>query len=1238
MSSPVLGAASVEVGADLGKFEPQVKKSVDQAFSNTVTGVTKAGTRVGRAFVNTVGKTIKGGATAAAAGFSAIMGAALVKGFGRLRTIDEATQKLYGLGNSGKTVSKIMSNALAAVKGTAFGMDEAATTAGSVVASGVKPGKQLQKVLTTVADTATIAGTSMSDMGTIFASVAARNKLQGDDMLQLLSRGVPVLSFLAKHYHVTTEAASEMVSKGKVDFKDFAAAMAENIGGAAQKSGKTFSGAWANMWASVSRIGANLMSGFFPELAPTLTAITKAMGGAEDQAKKFGKAIGDRVAPMMKRLSDFLSGSGPASIFGALKSAPSIIGPAAAAFGALGASGLAPLVRMVPGLGGLAGTLGRLGGPIGIVTTAVLGLIAASPELRGAFLGALTSVSGALQDLAPVIGSLASKAVPLLAGALSGVAKVLTVVLGWVADSPKTFLALAAAFGVVVAAINVYNTVTRVMAAVSAAQKAVTLGLTAATYGQQGALLVAGNAMKIYKARLIAGAIAEKAVAVATKAWAATQWLINAALTANPIGLVIAGVAALIAGIVLLWRRSETFRSIVLAVWGAIKAGAGAVVDWFMGSVVPFFTTTLPAAFTAAKAGIIGAWDAVTSFISTAYHTVVDPVVTALTTAWGAVVVAFQAVGKAFMVVWNGWISPVLDLFTAIVKWAIGVVVKPYILAAQLAWKALGVAFQWTMSHVISPTIDMFVSGWRLAKKAFAVVVGAVQAAWKKTASFLTAVWNKSVAVVAGWLGSVFRANQVVFGKAMSAVRSAWDTMSRALRKVWDATLGPVAAWLGSKFTAAGRVFSTAMSRVRSHWQSAASYLKSVWNKTISVVLSALSKAVGKVKDAFATAASGIRTAWNKIKGYAKAPVRFVIETVLNNGLIAGFNKLADLFGTKHMSRIPLPRGFATGTPAAPPGLAWTGERGPELVQFKGGERVFTAQQSARMAAAYRNSAVPGYAGGGIVSAIASKAKSFFGGITHPVNWVKDKLGSIIGGIAARFGSNPFVQAIAAIPRKVLDLIIAKVKSGIQSLTANPPGTGVQRWAPTVMRALGIAGLPQTLAYQSAWLKQIATESGGNPHAVQGAIGDINNITGDLAKGLVQVIGATFAAYRDPRLPNDRFNALSNLVAGMRYAAARYGVSGMLGVIGHGHGYDDGGMLPPGITAAINKTGRPERVLTDAQWRALAQRGGDTYHIALRVDAHDLSDLDDVRDLIDMLKRAPAVSRQTRRSGTVTVG
>ena len=71
-------------------------------------------------------------------------------------------------------------------------------------------------------------------------------------------------------------------------------------------------------------------------------------------------------------------------------------------------------------------------------------------------------------------------------------------------------------------------------------------------------------------ARLVAMKAAQIAVSAASKAWAAAQWLVNAALTANPIGIVIVVLAALVAGIVIAYKRSETFRSIVHGAFHAV--------------------------------------------------------------------------------------------------------------------------------------------------------------------------------------------------------------------------------------------------------------------------------------------------------------------------------------------------------------------------------------------------------------------------------------------------------------------------------------------------------------------------------------------------------------------------------------------------------------------------------------------------------------------------------------------
>ncbi len=108
-------------------------------------------------------------------------------------------------------------------------------------------------------------------------------------------------------------------------------------------------------------------------------------------------------------------------------------------------------------------------------------------------------------------------------------------------------------------------------------------------------IIAIGTAMLTLK---VANAIT--AVVNAFKAWklanegvTASQWLLNAAMSANPIGLVIAAVAGLVAGIIYLWNTNEGFRNACISAWNAIKEVAISV--W--GGISDFFTVTIPNAW-----------------------------------------------------------------------------------------------------------------------------------------------------------------------------------------------------------------------------------------------------------------------------------------------------------------------------------------------------------------------------------------------------------------------------------------------------------------------------------------------------------------------------------------------------------------------------------------------------------------------------------------------------------------
>ncbi|RZI03037.1 phage tail tape measure protein [Staphylococcus condimenti] len=129
----------------------------------------------------------------------------------------------------------------------------------------------------------------------------------------------------------------------------------------------------------------------------------------------------------------------------------------------------------------------------------------------------------------------------------------------------------------------------------------------------------------------------------------------------------------------------------------------------------------------------------------------------------------------------------------------------------------------------------------------------------------------------------------------------------------------------------------------------------------------------------------------------------------------------------------------------------------------------------------------------------------------------------------------------------------------------------VSAWRPEVMQALRLAGLPANSAYANAWLRQINTESSGNPSATGPGSSE------GTPRGLVQVKPGTFNAYKLPGHGNV-LNGLDNLIAGMRYAKARYG-GRMLSTIGVGGPYANGGMVTKHQIAEIGEGNKPEMVV-----------------------------------------------------------
>ncbi|WP_291280007.1 peptidoglycan DD-metalloendopeptidase family protein [Galactobacter sp.] len=168
---------------------------------------------------------------------------------------------------------------------------------------------------------------------------------------------------------------------------------------------------------------------------------------------------------------------------------------------------------------------------------------------------------------------------------------------------------------------------------------------------------------------------------------------------------------------------------------------------------------------------------------------------------------------------------------------------------------------------------------------------------------------------------------------------------------------------------------------------------------------------------------------------------------------------------------------------------------------------------------------------------------------TKPLEALKEKL--------AGAGAGPWATMAQGVGKKMIDTMTGWITDNIDSAggaggsMGSPDGAGVSRWRGQVKKALAANGLPTTGPYVNAWMRQIKTESGGNPRAVGGTDG----LADGRATGLLQTKPGTFRAHAFPG-HKDIFNGYDNMLAAMRYAKGRY--PNMLSVIGHGHGYKSG--------------------------------------------------------------------------------
>ena len=903
----IRNALTQGLGGEVSKAGDTAGKTLGEHLTGGLSGALKGvGGVVGKA-MGAVATAGKAGAVAIGGMATAVTGLAATGGVTRALQIEGAQAKLTGLGHSTEEVAGIMSDAMASVKGTAYGLGDAASVAATMVASGIKPGQQLSSVLKTIGDTATISGRSFQDVGAIFSSVAARGKLQGDDMLQLTSAGVPVLQALSKQLRKSTADVSDMVSHGEIDFQTFADAMQASLGGSALASGQTFSGALDNVKAALSRLGAAAatpalaalktvfnaavpaVDGLTASLQPVIDQLGGAFAKAGQKAADSLQGIGDKISAVIQLLStgDFTGEIGAAlnveedsplvTVLFAVRDAAESVGYALSNAKDWLAQFLAEFTYMA----GPNAFNSTVDGMYDALITLSQGLSGIIPDAQNA--GRIAE--GVFFDIRMAVASL----MPAVSSAIDWLSRFFQKVneAGIVGALGSALVTVAKAFGdfaqAVIAAIppdSFANAVNRIIIPLQwiADHQGV---VTAALYAIAGGLAFRGVSSSIGTVLGVLGKLPGVLQGVATAAGgvATTAGNISAVFQllkeGNGIG---ASLSALGGGIGIVKDGLSALSSIggaVTGVLGAIGSAFSAlgaiiaanplgalltVIAAVVAGLTIFFTKTetgrqvwsnIAAFFTNVWNGILNVFrtvfGAIGSFFTSVWNGICGFVGGVVSSIAGAIETAFNAVASWWQGVWN----TVSSVFTTVWNAILGFIVP--------VLTGLG-EFFYDVGIVIAA---VFVTVWNAILAFITPIVTAISdfitgvfnaiaswwsGVWQGISDFFTAIWNGICGFVGGVVNAVSNTITAVFDAVASWWSGVWQGISDFFTAIWNGICGFVSGVVDAVSSAIHSVIDPIANWWNNLWQGISDTFSNIWNGLSTAAENAVTTVVDKVK------------------------------------------------------------------------------------------------------------------------------------------------------------------------------------------------------------------------------------------------------------------------------------------------------------------------------------------------------------------------------------------------------
>ena len=440
----------------------------------------------------------------------------------------------------------------------------------------------------------------------------------------------------------------------------------------------------------------------------------------EQAIPKIGQAVewvGKTATPIIKNIAETFMRNWPQIKETAMSVMAGVTGAVRTATGVVKVIGKVAL----PILKGLVGAFNGLPGPAKSAAVGVVGLgLAAGKIGRG-----IDKVKAMASTIKSVGGAAISAGKSLATGAVSAGK--------WAVQAGK-----AAASGAKSAIVGIGNAAKTAGAAALSGAKS--LGTWALAAGKSAASAIASTAS------IVAQKVAMLAGKVATGVATAAQWLWNAALTANPIGLVIAAVVGIVAALVLAYNKVGWFKAFVDGAFRFI----GAIIKWVAGVVSAVFSTIWNVA-QRVIGWIVGYWKFYLAAVTTVWNFV-----------WGVVQKVIEWI--------RGVVSSVVN--TVKRKW------DEVSTKVRQVWQAI--------KNIVGGVVDN-------VRSRVASVVNNIRQKWDEVSTKVRQVWQAIKNIISDRIDSVKR----MVESAKNKVSAMFDPLKNAAKKVfntvakfWNNTIG----------------------------------------------------------------------------------------------------------------------------------------------------------------------------------------------------------------------------------------------------------------------------------------------------------------------------------------------------------------------------------------------------------------------------------------------------------------